>query len=64
MQLVEFKDVTAFIARGYVELDRKDHVFAKGIVMLKTKPKAVVPKNPDPDDNQAIAEANEVFEEA
>ena len=41
MKLVEFQDVVAFVAKGYVELDRDDHVFAKGVVMLKTKAKPV-----------------------
>jgi hypothetical protein len=46
MQLVEFAMVPAFILKGYVELDRKDHVFAKGVIMLKTKP--TVPENAAP----------------
>jgi hypothetical protein len=46
MQLVEWDLVSTFIAKGYVELDRKDHVFAKGVIMLKTKPTA--PENAAP----------------
>jgi hypothetical protein len=46
MQLVEWAMVSTFIAKGYVELDRKDHVFAKGVIMLKTKPTA--PENAAP----------------
>lgn len=37
MLQVPFEQVKEYIAKGYVELDRKDHVYAKGIVMLKTK---------------------------
>ncbi len=62
MQLVEFSQVPTYIAKGYVELDRKDHVFAKGIIMLKTKPKIPeIPNyvNPDPDDDQAFMEQAE-----
>jgi hypothetical protein len=46
MQLVEWDLVSTFITKGYVELDRKDHVFAKGVIMLKTKPTA--PENAAP----------------
>jgi hypothetical protein len=58
MQLVEFTNVKAMVSQGYVELDRKDHVYAKGLIMLKTKPKIVV-EQPDTDCAQAITEAAE-----
>jgi len=37
MVFVEFANVKAYIKDGYVELDRKDHVFSKGLIMIKEK---------------------------
>ena len=37
MIFVEFSAVKDCITKGYVELDRKDHVYAKGLVMIKLK---------------------------
>jgi hypothetical protein len=67
MQLVEFKDVAAYIVKGYVELDRKDHVYAKGLVMLKTKPKIEVAMaeaaEATKDFATQVTEAQEAFKE-
>ena len=35
MLQVPFEQVKEYITKGYVELDRKDHVYAKGLVMVK-----------------------------
>ena len=34
---VPFEQVRDYIEKGYVELDRKDHVYANGLVMVKLK---------------------------
>lgn len=37
MQQVPFEQVKDYLAKGYHELDRKDHVFSKGLVMIKLR---------------------------
>ena len=37
MLQVPFEQVKEYLAKGYIELDRKDHVYAKGLVMIKCK---------------------------
>jgi hypothetical protein len=42
---VPFEQVKDYLAKGYVELNRTSAVYAKGVIMIKTKP---VPNDADP----------------
>ena len=45
MLQVPFENVKDYLARGYVELNRTSAVYAKGVIMIKTKP---APNDADP----------------
>jgi hypothetical protein len=50
MLAVPFEQVKEYLTKGYKELNRTSAVYAKGVVMLKTKPKievVVAPKTPE-----------------
>lgn len=38
LTFVEFSKVKDYLKEGYIELDRKDHIYAKGLVMIKLAP--------------------------